>query len=262
MNHPHALVDYYQDKDASEAMASNKAVINHIQSIDPSGHCVAPILTPRPAVSCTAEILTALGDLARERGLRIQTHLSENKAEVELVKEIWPSSKSYTHVYDEFGLLTDQTILAHSIHLSAEERALIRKRDSKVSHCPVSNSTLASGMCPVRKLLDDGITVGLGTDVSGGYSSSMLEATRHACLISRLLSDQTDKASDRLSIDEALWLATRGGAKVVGWEDRIGAFEVGIQWDAQLKSLDPLSGEAGDSGAGNGRSEGNVDVFG
>jgi len=203
-------------------------------------------LTPRSAVSCTTELLTALGDLSRDQKLRIQTHLSENKDKVALVKDLWPDSRSYTDVYDEHGLLTERTILAHSIHTSAEERALIRQRDAKVSHCPVSNSALASGMCPVRTLLGEGITVGLGTDVSGGYSTSILEDTRQACMISRLLSVQSNKESDRLSVEEALWLATRGGAKVVGWEDRIGAFEVGMQWDAQLIKLD----------------EGNVDVFG
>lgn len=236
MDHPNALVDYYRDESSSEAIKSSHKVIEHIRKLDPIGEQIAPILTPRSAVSCTSELLLALGELSSSdvQGLRIQTHISENKSEIELVRELWPESTSYTQVYDHHKLLTNRTILAHAVHLTPEERRIVASRKSKVAHCPVSNSGLASGMCPVRALLDDGITVGLGTDISGGYSPSMLEAVRQACMISQLTSSITGDERARLSLQESLYLATRGGAEVVGWEDRIGAFEVGMQWDAQL----------------------------
>lgn len=265
MDHPSALVDYYRDESASEALSSTHAVINHVRTLDPTGERLAPILTPRSAVSCTSELMSALGALshADPHGLRIQTHLSENKSEIELVSELWPNSKSYTHVYDDHDLLTERTILAHVVHLTHEERKRVAKRKSKVAHCPVSNSALASGMCPVRTLLDDGITVGLGTDISGGYSPSMLEAVRQACMISQLVGCNTGDERARLSLNESLWLATRGGAEVVGWKDRIGAFETGMQWDAQLIELDDVP-DGSTSGASNDVEigDGNVKIFG
>ena len=264
MDHPHALVNYYRDESLEAGTTANRAIIDHIRSLDPEGETIAPILTPRSAISCTTEFLSALGKLTQDESLRIQTHLSENVDEIKVVHEHWPQSSSYTAVYDDHGLLTDRTILAHVIHVTADERKLIQDRGAKVSHCPVSNSALGSGICPVRVLLDEGITVGLGTDISGGYSPSILEAARHACLVSRLLALAKEDDKLKLSVEEVLWLATRGGAEVVGWKDRVGAFEVGMQWDAQLIQYDMVpEAEADDSSTGKvEESVGNVKVFG
>src|SRR6202035_3887269 len=131
---------------------------------------------------CTSELMHALGALQKETGLPVQTHISENKSEVELVRRLFPEHASYTHVYDDHGLLGPKTILAHAVHLSDEEVDLIKKRKGKISHCPASNSAITSGTAKVRKLLEKGIEVGLGTDMSGGYSPSILEAIRQALL--------------------------------------------------------------------------------
>lgn len=201
--------------------------------------------------------MRALGDLRRRAGVYAQTHIAENKNELALVKELFPASPSYTHVYDEAGLLTSKMILAHAIHLSAEEIELIERRATKVSHCPISNSCLASGAARVRKLLDSNVTVGLGTDMSGGYSASILETARQAVLVSRHVAMEEGDAA-KLSVEEALYLATKGGARVVGLEHKIGAFEVGLDWDAQLIGLGEVV-----SGDWDGRlEEGRVDVFG
>ena len=210
-----------------------------------------------------------MGNLAavHDPPLHIQTHISENTDEVSLVKDIFPSSASYADVYDKANLLTPRTILAHGIYLSQAERELIQARQAKISHCPVSNSSLGSGICPVRLLLDSGITVGLGTDVSGGYSPSILEAVRHACLVSRLLRHTTigkDKeyqtispGGETLSVEEGLYLATRGGAAVVDMPDEIGGFDIGMSWDAQLIELGAVHHDTpGCAGA-----VGNVDIF-
>ena len=189
------------------------------------------------------ESMTGLGRLAASFNppLHIQTHISENKNEIALVNGIFPQFSDYAQVYDGAGILTPRTILAHAVHLSPEERVLIRSRDSKISHCPASNTAIGSGLCPVRTLLDDGITVGLGTDVSAGYSSSILEAVRQACLVSRLVAHNSPDESRRanLSAEDALYLATRGGAQVVDMADKIGGFEIGMFWDAQLIELGP-----------------------
>ncbi|KAH3973333.1 hypothetical protein HBI38_047410 [Parastagonospora nodorum] len=245
---------YYRDASVESSVADSSACISYIRSIDPAGEIVRPILTPRFAPSCTSECLRAIADVARETASFVQTHISENVGEIALVKEMFPQSTSYTDVYDTHGLLTPKTILAHAVHLSEEERRTIRSRGSTISHCPASNTAITSGLCPVRELLDEGHTLGLGTDVSGGFSPSILENVRQAIWVSRHLSLQTSQESDKLATEEALYLATRGGAKVVGLEDKVGGFEVGMEWDAQMVVLGEVQeGEV---------VEGQVDVFG
>ena len=234
----------YRDASPAAAIADTQATIAHIRSKDPQFDLLCPVITPRFAPSCTPLLLHGLGKLHAHTQIPIQTHISENKAECDMVREMFPDSSSYAAVYDRHGLLTSKTILAHAIHLSDDERALIRHRKAKISHCPTSNSALSSGIARVRWLLDGGIDIGLGTDVSGGYSPSILEAMRQACLVSRHLAIIEGEAA-KLSVEEALYLATKGGAKVVGLEDRVGGFEVGMDWDAQLIGLDlvPKGGE-------------------
>ncbi|KAJ4993974.1 guanine deaminase [Stagonosporopsis vannaccii] len=252
--------EYYRDNSVSQSVADSKASIDYIRSIDPKGAIVRPIVTPRFAPSCTPDCLTSIGRLAASEDTFIQTHISENKGEIALVKELFPSSKSYTDVYDTHGLLTPKTILAHAIHLSADERRTILARGSSISHCPCSNTAITSGCAPVRELLDEGHTIGLGTDVSGGFHPSILENVRHAIWTSRHLALQSalgDKA--KLSTEEALYLATRGGAAVVGLADRVGGFDVGMEFDAQVIDL----GSVAPGGCNEGVFEsGPVDVFG
>lgn len=234
--------DYYRDESVEAAVSSTQACIDHCHQIDPEKKLITPIITPRFAPSCTSDCLSALGALRKKTGLPVQTHISENENEIKLVKELFPESKSYTHVYDTAGLLGDRTILAHAVHLSDEEQLLIKERKSAISHCPASNTALTSGAAPIRDLLDKGIPVGLGTDVSGGFSASILEMVRHAIWVSRHVA-MAKGDHYKLSVEEALYLATRGGAEVVGLSDSIGAFEVGMQWDAQMVELDEVPGD-------------------
>ncbi|KAI3329414.1 guanine deaminase [Xylariaceae sp. AK1471] len=264
----HLGPDYYIDESPDQALAATHATIEHIRSIDSEFELVSPILTPRFAPACSTETMKRLSELQRQTQLPMQTHISENISEIELVKELFPDSKSYADVYDKHGLLTDKMILAHAVHLTEEEADLIAERKAKIAHCPCSNSALTSGVARVRWLLEKGIQVGLGTDISGGYSPSMLEAARQAKLVSNHLAapggrldglrqEERDKA--KLSVDEVLYLATRGGAQVVGLADKIGAFEVGMQWDAQLVDLGAVPDEVPENEY---TINGNVDVFG
>lgn len=263
MDNPTFCPNYYRDPSAADSLAATNASVAHIQSIDPAGETVKPILTPRFAPSCSRTALEDLGKLAASYtpALHVQTHISENKSEVALVRDVFPDCASYAEVYDKYGLLTGRTILAHAVHLTPAEKELIRARRAKVSHCPASNSALGSGICPVRSLVDAGITVGLGTDVSGGYSPSILEQVRQACLVSRLLRHipgEEKGGRENVGVEEGLFLATRGGAAVVDMEREIGGFEAGMRFDAQLIGLGAARESAGD-GAGEG---GIVDVFG
>ncbi|KAL9078739.1 MAG: hypothetical protein Q9157_002327, partial [Trypethelium eluteriae] len=156
----------YRDTSPEDAVAATRATIQHITSLDPSHSLLIPIITPRFAPSCTPACLSALGRLHKETNLPIQTHIAENHAELDLVRRTFPSHPSYTAVYDDHGLLGPRTVLAHAVHLSPAEVALIRARGAKVSHCPASNTALTSGAAKVRELLLEDITIGLGTDVS------------------------------------------------------------------------------------------------
>ena len=234
--------DFYRDESPASALADTRATISHIAEIDPSNTLVTPIVTPRFAPSCSSELMHNLGTLQKETGLPVQTHISENTNEIKLVAQLFPDHMSYTHVYDDHGLLGPKTILAHAVHLSDEEVDLIKKRKGKISHCPASNSAITSGTAKVRKLLEKGIEVGLGTDMSGGYSPSILEAIRQALLVSRHVAMEGGDEC-KLSVEEALYLSTRGGASVVGLEQTIGGFEVGKEWDAQLIGLNQVDSD-------------------
>lgn len=264
MDTPGICPDYYRDESADESLRATLETIAHVQSIDAGYELVSPILTPRFAPSCSAQSMRGLADLHRRLGLPIQTHISEHADDVRLATDLFPDSGSYAKIYDDHGLLTSATILAHAVHLTEGEATLLAARRAKVAHCPCSNACLTSGEARLRWLWDRGIDVGLGTDMSGGYSPSVLEAARQAALVSRYVAMPVPCGDSRerckLSVDEVLYLATRGGAQVVGLAHRVGGFDVGLQWDAQLVELN-LVGQH-DQGEVEFRDGGNVDVFG
>lgn len=252
--------EYYRDESPEDSLQLTRECIEYIKTIDPRCEMVTPIITPRFAPSCTRKALGLLGELQAETDLPVQTHIAENQGELALVRDLFPESADYASVYDTYGLLTPKTILAHGIHLSDKEARLISTRGAKVSHCPASNSSLSSGAASVRRLWDSGIEVGLGTDVSGGYAPSILENARQASLVSRHVAmrmpEGTERERTKLTVEEVLYLATRGGAAVMGMDGKVGAFEVGMEFDAQLVKLG-LVGEDGTK-----CTDSNVDVFG
>ena len=168
--------EWYRDASPESSLEASQRCIDHVKQIDPEHKLITPIITPRFAPSCTEAVQRGLGKLSLDTKMPVQTHISENKREIELVRKTFPEHGGYAQVYDAFGLLGPQTILAHAVHLTPNEVKLVKDRGAKVSHCPVSNTSIASGMAPVRDLLDAGIEVSLGTDVSGGYSPSVLVA--------------------------------------------------------------------------------------
>ncbi|XP_033625057.1 guanine deaminase-like [Asterias rubens] len=195
---------------------------------------VTPIITPRFAVSCTVTLMKKLANLAELYGLPIQTHISENKDEISLVKELFPECSSYADVYQSCGLVTKKSVFAHSIYLDDKEIEVIKHHGSAVSHCPCSNFMLRNGILDLRKLWDKGIKLGLGTDVSGGYSPSMLSSIRQSVIATNVHKMQQGAAYNSIDYKELFYLATLGGSQVLGLEDRIGNFVVGKEFDALL----------------------------
>ena len=133
---------------------------------------IKPILTPRFTPACTDELMAALGKISAEKGLYVQSHLSENLDEIAWVRELHPDCAQYWESYDKFGLWKDRTIMAHCVHSDARERSAIRQAGVVVAHCPDSNINLCSGIAPVRQMLNEGLWVTLGSDIAAGSSLS------------------------------------------------------------------------------------------
>ncbi|XBW36701.1 hypothetical protein QEN19_002276 [Hanseniaspora menglaensis] len=230
----------YYSESHEQCIQENIKVISDIRSLDSKAggnKMVEPILTPRFAPMVSKKTMYELGKISKYQCVPIQTHLSESFNEIEMVKSIFPESRDYTSVYYDNNLLNERTVLAHCIHLSEDEAKMISDSKAGVSHCPVSNSSITSGECRVRWLLDKGIKVSLGTDMSGGYSPSILKTARQGLLVSRHIAMKTSDEvgdKDKLSTNEVLFLATVGGAEVMNLEKTVGKFNVGMSFDAQL----------------------------
>ncbi|KAK3094563.1 hypothetical protein FSP39_003454 [Pinctada imbricata] len=220
--------DFYVEK-SDDSLAETKRFVEDV--LKRKNPRVQPVITPRFAPSCTVGLMQELGKLAKENNLHIQTHISETLDECEWVKALFPEAKDYVDIYDQAGLLTSKTVLAHGIYLSGRERKVIKERGSSISHCPNSNLSLRSGLLDVQQVLKDGVRIGLGTDVSGGYSPSLLDGIRTAIHVSNTLAIY-NKEYKPITHSEAFMMATLGGAKALAMEDTIGNFEVGKEFDA------------------------------
>ena len=190
-----------------------------------------PILTPRFIPSCSDELMERLADIQRRYGLPLQSHLSENEGERAWVQELCPASRFYGDAYASFGLFGGdvRTIMAHCVLSSDEEISLIRDRGVYIAHCPQSNANLASGVAPVRRYLDADLNLGLGSDVAGGSSLSILRAMADAVQCSKLRWRLSDQSLAPLTVPEAFWLATAGGGSFFG---PVGSFAPGYEVDA------------------------------
>ncbi|XP_037071795.1 guanine deaminase-like [Pollicipes pollicipes] len=197
---------------------------------------VLPSVTPRFAITCSERLLAGLGQLAAEHGLHVQTHVNETRNEVAMVRRLFPEAASYTDVYRRAGLLGPRTVLAHCVHPGDDELTLLRDSGTGVAHCANSNASLRSGLCDVRRLETAGVQVGLGTDMSGGYHPSVLDAIRTTLHTSNVHAIYRDDYQP-LTFRDGLRLATLGGAAALGLADSIGNFEPGKQFDAMLVSL-------------------------
>ena len=202
-----------------------------INEIDGRYKNTMPILTPRFLPSCSDYLLNELHEIQLTYNLPIQSHLSENPGEVELVKELFPNAAFYGAGYDKYGLFGNsaKTIMAHCIYSTDEEIELIKENGVYVAHCPASNMNLASGIAPVRKYLELGISVGLGSDVAGGESESIFRAISDAVQVSKLYWRLIDSDCKPLSFEEAFYLATKGGGDFFG---KVGSFDAGYEFDA------------------------------
>ncbi|KAJ5739113.1 Amidohydrolase 1 [Penicillium manginii] len=226
--------DWYRDSTVEDSLHETRALIKHITTLDPQSDLIKPILTPRFAISCTPDLLQGLGDISKAHPtLPIQTHFNEATQEIQYTHQLFPQFRTEAELYRQYGLLNERSILAHCIFLEEEEIKTLQELDCGVAHCPISNTTMQEFMvAPVREYLRRDIKVGLGTDSGGGYSSSMLDAMKQAFIVSNARTMLTKGADAPLSLAEGFYLATLGGARVCGLEEKVGNFVVGKEFDA------------------------------
>lgn len=190
-----------------------------------------PILTPRFIPSCTDELMEKLKMVQMRYDLPVQSHLSENPGEIEWVKELCPWSEFYGDAYDVFGLfgVDCKTVMAHCVYSSDAEIERIKENGVYIAHCPESNINLSSGIAPIRRYLEEGIHVGLGSDVAAGSTENMFTAMAYAVQASKMYWRLKDDTKKPLTAEEVFYLATKGGGEFFG---KVGSFEEGYEMDA------------------------------
>jgi len=190
-------------------------------------------VTPRFAVTSTNEQLQLAGKLLKEfPDVYLHTHLSENVDEVTFIKQLFPENQGYLDVYDRAGLVGDRSVFAHGVQLTDAEFHRLSQANAAIAFCPTSNLFLGSGLFKIEKAKskEHPVKLGLGTDVGGGTSFSMLQTTNEAYKVAQL-------RQQKLSPFQALFLATLGGAKALNLEDKIGNFDSAKEADFIV--LDP-----------------------
>ena len=189
---------------------------------------------PRFAVSCTRSLLEAVARLARERGVMVHTHASENQTECQIV-ETETALRNIVYL-DTVGLTGKHVALAHCVHLDDDEISILRQTGTNVVHCPSSNLKLGSGIAPVKRLLSEGISVSLGADGAACNNRlDMFTEIRTAALLQKVL-----HGPEVLPARRALRMATIDGAKALGQEREIGSLEVGKKADLSIIQIGAL----------------------
>lgn len=218
-----------------ESLSTSEHSVKFIKRLDPGGRLVNSCIMPRGGPYCDAGLMQGLGDQRKKYDTHTQLHMCEAESDIERMRQVHGQHwRSYSAMYRHHGLMHDKSIIAHCVHLTAEDYRNLKDTGSGVAHNPNSNTCLRDGECPVRELLDYGVKVGLGTDCSAGYMPSILDAIRQASNVSRHRTIRTGNEGCILHFAELIYLATMGGARVVGMEHKIGNFEKGKRFDALL----------------------------
>jgi guanine deaminase len=243
MDDPDQCPPYYRDASAASAESDTRAFLDFVHTLPGNGAgLIKPVITPRFIPSCTDDLLHRLGALARATGCHVQTHCSESDWAHAYV--LGRCGVTDTTALDGFGLLTRRTILAHGNFIGDADVQRIVTRGAGIAHCPLSNVYFSDAVLPLRRLLERNVHVGLGTDIAGGASPSLLENARYAVIASRMLEAGVDTTEERaarrredsrIDAPTAFWLATAAGG--IALDLPIGVFKEGFQFDAVL--IDP-----------------------
>ncbi|MDT2781470.1 guanine deaminase [Vagococcus fluvialis] len=243
---------FYRDETTEQALADTEEFIKDVKILGKNvKQGVYPVVTPRFIPSCTDEGLKGLGELAEKYDVHVQSHCSESDWAHQFVIERF--GESDTKSLNKFGLLKDKSVMAHCGFLSVEDAEIFRETGTAVAHCPISNAYFGNAVTRVKQLLHDyQVDVGLGTDISGGFSPSLYDNMKQAVMSSRMLNDGVNHgivsaergvSNSNITLKEAFYLATAGGGKSLSLP--IGELKEGFTWDAQVVSTHhlPVFGE-------------------
>ena len=220
-------------EDLDTILAASEAAIDTHHDAGPDS-LLRVALAPCSPFSVTGDLLVESARLARDRGVRLHTHLAETRDEDTYCREHF--GRSPVDHLESLGWLGDDVWFAHGIHFDDDDIGALAASGTGVAHCPSSNARLGAGICRTRDLRDAGVPVGLGVDgAASNEASSLVEEVRHALLFARARG-----GPEALTVRDALETATIGGARVLGWDDQIGSLEVGKQADLAVWRLDTL----------------------
>ncbi|MBQ5862664.1 MAG: amidohydrolase family protein [Peptococcaceae bacterium] len=231
------------DREAAEVLVEESAAVSAsetvqwIEAVKEKYTNTKPILTPRFIPCCSDTLMEHLRQIQMAYGLPVQSHLSESPGEIDFVHFLRPDNAFYGEAYNDYDLFgknednqTDvKTVMAHCVWSTDEEIDLMRKNGVFVAHCPASNMNLSSGIAPIRKYLDLGMNIGLGTDVAGGHSDSIFRAITDAIQASKMYWRYVDQTMKPITFPEAFYMATLGGGAFFG---AVGSFAEGYAFDA------------------------------
>lgn len=240
MDNPEQTADFYRDADTQTALADTEEFILAVKELAKSTkQGVYPVVTPRFIPSCTDDALKGLGELAAKYDTHIQSHCSESDWEHGYVQDRFQKNDAFA--LHDFGLLREKSVMAHCNFLNDDDADLFAETGTAVSHCPISNAYFANSVIPIAHLHSKGVEIGLGSDISGGFSPSLFDNARQAVISSRMLEDGVNTAisaekrgvpNSRITINEAFYLATAGGGESLSLP--IGRLAENYTWDAQI----------------------------
>ncbi|HBV66755.1 MAG TPA: guanine deaminase [Clostridiales bacterium] len=244
MDDPNSNSEFYRDTSPEDAVYETEKFINNVLEIQNLyKQNVYPVVTPRFIPSCTSEALAGLGMLAKKYDVHIQTHCSESDWAHQFVKEKYGVNDA--QALDNFGLITNKTIIAHAPFLEPDDLKIIADKKTTIAHSPLSNAYFANSVLPFRDFSSKGVNIGMATDISGGYSPSMYQSIRQAVISSRMLQegvnpslqrDERGRAGSSITINNAFYSATVAGGIALNLP--IGKLEKGYSFDVQIINIE------------------------
>lgn len=234
---------YYRDESTEVALRETEEFIQEVRAYGQNvTQGVYPVVMPRFVPSCTDEALAGLGNLAQKYNTHVHTHCSEGQWEHDFVKDRF--GKTDTETLRDFGLFGEKSVMAHSNFINDDDAAIYAQTGTAVAHCPISNVYFANSVIPIKHLKELDVQIGLGTDISGGFSPSLYDNIKQAVMSSRQLQEGVDTnlpQSERgvpnssISVAEAFYLATTGGGEALDLP--IGLIKPGYTGDLQVVDI-------------------------
>ncbi|PRP81986.1 hypothetical protein PROFUN_10480 [Planoprotostelium fungivorum] len=215
-------------EDTQESIDETEKFLQYV--LEKKNPLIRPVITPRFIPTCSPHLLAGLGELAEKYGVHVQSHIAESDDQMAFVEELHPRETD-TEIFEKSGLLTPLTVMAHGTHLRPSDVQKLVSHRTAVASCPLSNFFFSGKILPLQRYHSEGLTIGLGSDLAGGYAASMLHSVRNSVIASRNI--PSPQPGDAFDFRTGFWHATVGGAKALSL-DKLGCFRVGMEFDALM----------------------------